>query len=67
MLQKDSNKRASATDLLNHEFFKKKVITFNDENLNSMNVVQEKPYKSNKQTIIENKTDDISIKTNQLH
>ena len=66
MLQKDSNKRASATDLLNHEFLKKKVISFNDENLNSMNVIQEKPYKSNKQTNIENKTDDISIKTNQL-
>jgi serine/threonine protein kinase len=64
MLQKDSNKRASATDLLNHDFFKKKV-TFNNENLNSMNVVQERPNKSNKPIIIENKTDDISKKNNQ--
>ena len=64
MLQKDSNKRASATELLNHDFFKKKV-TFNNENLNIMNVVQERPNKSNKLIIIENKTDDISKKNIQ--
>ena len=58
------NKRASATELLNHDFFKKKV-TFNNENLNIMNVVQERPNKSNKPIIIENKTDDISKKNNQ--
>lgn len=59
MLQKDSNKRLSATELLNHAFIKNNV---NDENLNYMNIILDKP---NKTKDIFGKIEDICIKKEQ--